>query len=256
MSQPLDCAAARDSVWPPNRPRLADADAIAAREHIAGCAACRAYFAQDRALLDVYDRLRATPAPPAVRERVFDALARERTGHGQAAQRDRRARRDGTPLRAAVVALLALAAGFAGWFAVAGDRAPDPPALFAEDWLRRAVAADHIETADPAAIRDFLARELGIAHTPPSMPGHLPVRAEICLLDGRRGAMITYADGDQTLAHYVLPATGAVRRAPAVARSAGAGEGLTIVTWAEASLEHALVGHLPGDSLLILAARQ
>lgn len=252
----VDCATARNGLWPPDRPRLADAEAIAARRHVAACAACQDYFAQDRTLLEVYDRLRANPAPAPVRERVFDTLARERTAGATTPDRERRARIDRRATRAAATVLVVLGAGMAGWLLLPDRGAPSQPAgMFAEDWLRRAVAEDHIDSADPAQIRDFLARELGIVHTPLRIAGLSPVSAEICLLDGRRAAMITYAAGDRSIAHYVLPAPGARDRDPSLAASADVPDRPAIVTWAAASLEHALVGHLPRDSLLDLARR-
>jgi hypothetical protein len=75
----MDCTRARTGLWPPERPRLVVGDVAAARAHVRACENCTAYFAQDRALLDLYDRARRTPAPLPVREHVFDALARARS---------------------------------------------------------------------------------------------------------------------------------------------------------------------------------
>ena len=74
----MDCQEARRGMWPPERPRLVGREEEAARRHVEGCADCTAYFHQDRALLEAYDRMRTEPAPLELRERVFDALARSR----------------------------------------------------------------------------------------------------------------------------------------------------------------------------------
>ena len=52
----MDCAQARQSLWPPERPRLVDASARRAREHVASCECCTEWLQQDRALLDAARR--------------------------------------------------------------------------------------------------------------------------------------------------------------------------------------------------------
>ena len=59
----MDCNKARRALWPPEKPKLAEADVLKAREHVEACVACRDYFDQDRYLLDAYDRMRLEPAP-------------------------------------------------------------------------------------------------------------------------------------------------------------------------------------------------
>ena len=75
----MNCSQARQALWPPEKPRLAGAEVLQARQHVQGCTACESYFAQDRSLLDAYDRASQERAPQDLRERVFDALARERS---------------------------------------------------------------------------------------------------------------------------------------------------------------------------------
>ena len=74
----MDCQDARAGLWPPEKPRLVGAQVAEARVHVANCPECTEFFNQDRALLEMYDKLRSEIAPREVRERVFDALAAAR----------------------------------------------------------------------------------------------------------------------------------------------------------------------------------
>ena len=67
----MDCSKARRALWPPEKPKLAEAAVLKAREHVEACVACRSYFDQDRHLLDAYARVRSVQAPRRIRERVL-----------------------------------------------------------------------------------------------------------------------------------------------------------------------------------------
>lgn len=249
----MDCFEARAALWPPERPRLADADVTGARDHTARCPECQAYFAQDRMLLDSYDRIRRARAPRSVRERVFDALAHERAG--AATEELRAASPDGRPWRGrlATAAMLVAALGSVAWMTTTEGPLPDE-AMFVEDYLRRAVGADHIESSDPAEVTRFLTRELGVAVAPIEGHGLELLRAEICLLEGRRGAMIVYKREGEVISHYMVPREGGESRSPAPGRTLeGAGGAPAVITWASPSLEQALVGDVSTASLMGLA---
>lgn len=241
-------------MWPPERPRLASRDVMRAREHIAECAACREYFEQDRRLLDAYDRIRRDKAPRRVRERVFDVLARERAGSPVASEAH--ATTGWKPwapkLAAAAVAVVAL--GTTAILTNPGAEVVSGDAMFVEDYVRRAVGADHIETSDAGEVKRFLTRELGIPLSPLSHAELELERAEICLLEGRRGAMIVYKRQGEVISHYVVPRARGDERAPAVGESLHAGDGgPSVITWASASLEQALVSDVPSRELMELA---
>lgn len=272
----IDCNKARAGLWPPERPRLVGDEVAAARSHVRECEACQAYCNQDRALLDLYDRARTSAAPIKTRERVFDALAGERwdttIGRESAANADAgHAASDPSPggprlswitggafrrfgaWPAAVAALLVIV--FAIESRPAGQLASDSPDMFVEDYLRRAVGQDHIETSDPAEVTRFLERELGLSIGPIMLAGLDIARAEICLLEGRRGAMIVYKRNGAEVSHYLVPRDDATRRAPALSRSRGSSAAdMPVVTWATPRIEQALVGEVASEQLLEIAA--
>lgn len=267
----MDCSRARAGLWPPERPRLFGDDVAVARRHVNNCPECEAYFAQDRALLDVYDRVRGVSAPLSVRERVFDALARARWDahrhQGPAAspaptiptspwRATVRAAKQGLlrfgALPTAVAAVLALV--LIAEFRPAGEPAAYDADMFVEDYLRRAVGQDHIVTTDPAEVTRFLERELGIRIEPLQGAGLDLQRAEICLLEGRRGAMIVYKKDGAEVAHYLIPRDDAEAREPAVSDQARFDPSdMPVVTWATPRVEQALVGEIGSDRLLEMA---
>ncbi|MEX2471819.1 MAG: hypothetical protein WEA34_06550 [Gemmatimonadota bacterium] len=216
------------------------------------------YLAQDRVLLDAYHRLRKLEAPLEVRGRVFDSLARERAKPGAETNRTK------TPSgwSVALAAVLVVSVGGVLWSGPGSDEAAAPQmaeatdadggtgveAAFVEDYLRRAVGEDYLESTDVEEIVQFLTRELGQHVTLLRLAELMPVRVEICLLEGRRGAMIVYQFDGKRVTHYLVPKP-ADARPPSVAREHG---DLAVVTWASGSLEEALVGEVSSDTLLSL----
>lgn len=265
MSQ-IDCTTVREMLWPPEGPRLATEDVVEMKEHVSRCPECEEYFDQDDLLLDLYDRLRKRKAPVELRNRIFDIVARERAG----SDRKDEGEEGGSPRRwvwlrraaGGLVAAAVVGAVFV-WTGNAGSGAPSEDAttrsLYVEDYLRRAVGQDRIETSNPAEVSEFLQRELALALTPLKLSGLRLTGAEICLLEGRRGAMILYDVGGATLSHYMVPMEGVRARAPAPAtrleEPTSGVRGPGVVTWSTPSLQQALVGPLPTESLLRLAER-
>ena len=248
----MNCSEARQALWPPERPRLAEAEVLEARRHLQGCPACESYFAQDRALLDAYDRKSQERAPQILRERVFDALARERSRGLDVPATRHVSRRWVLAAAASVVGLLA------GGFAVSLRNAPDglnDGGLFAEDYLRRAVSQERLVSSDADEIGRFLTRELGRSIMPIRLAGLELTGAEVCLIEGRRGAMIQYIQNGREISHYLIPQEGTPRRDPEASSTfnrRGNG-GPSLITWATPEIEQALVGDVPQARLMELA---
>ncbi len=251
----MNCSQARQALWPPEKPRLAEADVLEARQHVQECPACESYLAQDRSLLDAYERAGRERAPQALRERVFDALARERSRSlvpepVETKSVDRRW------VLAAVASMVGL---LAGGFAMSLRDAPESlndGGLFAEGYLRRAVAEARITSSDIGEVSRFLTRELGRPIQPLRLAGLRLTSAEICLIEGRRGAMIQYVQDGREIAHYLIPRDGTQPRDPEPASAwsaAPAGVGPALITWATPEIEQALVGDVPVDHLIELA---
>ncbi|MEN8374642.1 MAG: hypothetical protein ABFS34_04275 [Gemmatimonadota bacterium] len=122
---------------------------------------------------------------------------------------------------------------------------------FVEDYIRRAVTGRALDTADPGRVAAFLREELGIGVGPLSGPDVVIEGVEICLVEGRRGAMVLYRVQGREVSHYLIP------RAGTAARSASVQTGLegapSLVTWSEPSLEQALVGDVDPGRLVTLS---
>ena len=269
----MNCSEARYALWPPERPRLAEAEVLEARRHVQGCPACESYLAQDRSLLDAYQRAGKERAPQILRERVFDALARERAkglgltpsgGADASAVAEVPPGVEGPPMKnvsrrwilAAAASVAGLIAGGSVVFLQSATESRNRGGLFAEDYLRRAVAQERIVSSDAAEISRFLTRELGRAIRPLQVAGLRLTGAEICLIEGRRGAMIQYVEDGREISHYLIPREGTEPRDPEPAaawRSSGSAGGPSLITWATDEIEQALVGEIPEAHLMELA---
>jgi hypothetical protein len=265
----LDCAESRAALWPPERPRLAEGEVSEARQHVAGCPECQEYFEQDDHILGAYQRLRTLRAPRRVRERVFDALARERAqAMGLPAAPPVTPPQDSTvPIprtsRSLVAAALVMMA-VSGGLLMIGPQVIGPQAgteiantSFVEDYLRRAVGQDRLDTSDASEVAKFVMRELGLMITPAQFAGIQLSAVEVCLLDGRRGAMIKYRIEGQELSHYVVPKADSERRAPALSEHSDQSgpNGPSVITWSNGRAEQALVGDFAPDRLLAMARK-
>lgn len=245
----MDCQRARELLWPPERLRIANTDTIAAERHLETCASCRAHFAIDDVLADAREALRETVAPNEVRKRVFEAVGRARAAAGHVKGNVRTLR--GVAVASAIMAALS-AAVLITRSIIRDPVSRDPSAAFVEDYMRLAVREDHITTSDAGEVRRFLLRELGTPVEPIDAPGLLITGAEVCLLEGRRGALIRYQTEQGIVSYYLLPQPGIDDRPP-TAHGAQTGSGATLVTWASDEIERALVGPLPEDRLLGMA---
>lgn len=269
----MNCSEARHTLWPPERPRLAEGEVFEARRHVQGCPACESYFAQDRSLLRAYDRASQERAPQILRERVFDALARERSKGlglrpsggadtyevtealaGVKAPAARRVSRRW--VLAAAASAVGLVAGSSVVFLQSLLETSSDGGLFAEDYLRRAVAEERIVSSDAVEVSRFLTRELGRPISLLQLAGLRLTSAEICLIEGRRGAMIQYLEDGREILHYVIPREGTQPRDPVPASAWSAttnADGPALITWATPEIEQALVGEVPEAHLMELA---
>jgi hypothetical protein len=260
------CTRARAELWPPERIRLAEPEILEARVHVDSCPVCADYLRQDAALLEAYAQLREVRTPFAVRERVFDVLARERAGMDLATRPPSSAEHSGEPRRRGVwfPVGVGVAAGIALLVALLGRSEPtatplgpaEASAAMVEDYLRRAVGTEQVETSDPREIQRFLAREIGVPMAGLIHPDLIPIRAEVCMLDGTRGALIQYDRDGEVVSHYVIPAEQVGPREPEVAQSMEDGRpdamGPNVVTWSRPGVQEALVSDLPVAELLEL----
>ena len=261
----LSCDAARETLWPLDQPRPYSERDEGARIHLGHCPECREYFARDAALARAIARHGAGGhAPDSLRRRIADATARETrpeatSARGRATVDERhpagrmreiflaaRIRREGLAIAAVLAALLA---GAALLRSGPGEGIGE---AYAQDFLNRAIQDHAIHAPDPATVSRYFLREIGIGVRPVMLEEGRLTRAMVCLLKKRRAAMVEYAIGDQIVAHYRIPnepgePTGEL---PQQSRSE---RGVNIVTWRDATFEHALVSNLSIEELSALA---
>ncbi|HEU5303372.1 MAG TPA: hypothetical protein VFU40_01900 [Gemmatimonadales bacterium] len=242
----MTCGRARRLLWPGAGPRQATAELEAARDHAAGCDACRG-FLED--MLRIGERIAAgaprPAAPPELRERLFESLARART--------DIRAPRAARLRQVAIVvaALLVVAVGVVGYLAVqtGWPGRPDPLGSIAEDRLRSQQGAG-LASSDSLQVARWLAERLPYAVQIPMFPGSRLTGVRLLMDNRRAGAVVEYLIEGRSLTYYVLPGGGAglQRDVRLVSR-----DGYRVASWHDSGLTHALAGTLPGPRLIELA---
>jgi hypothetical protein len=130
---------------------------------------------------------------------------------------------------------------------------PDALAALADDHMR-AIGGDGLASADTAAVAEWLRARLPFAVHVPVIPDLELRGARLCLMDGRRGAVVEYrfATGEP-VSYYVVPAPEGrpVAAGTDVRRASRAG--YHVVGWTEPGLQHALVANLPESRLVELA---
>ncbi len=251
----LTCDQVREILWPLDRPREHSEHEETARAHLRECEACQGFFERDAVVSKLLDRHGiAAPAPGPMRERVFDALARERALFGGPRRSPRRSprrrwtRARGLVVTAAAAALLGVSAA-ALW--TARERGSDG-VDYVHDFMSRAVEADVVESPEPDEVSRFFLRELGISVTPVTVADAKMSRAMVCLIKGRRAAMVEYEMDGTTVAHYWLPADGHLIGRGQELRTASE-QGVQVARWTDERFEHALVSDLPEAELEQLA---
>lgn len=233
----LACARARLVLWPGQGPRPASPDVLAAQEHVAGCSACSAFFAEQAALGAAVRQADRRSAPEALRRRVL-AMARG----------DRRQGRLKLALGAAA-AVVIVAGAVAVWRPSEGVSERTILSLFTAEH-QRLVAGGGISSSDATEVTGWFAGRVDFALRIPEFAGGGLRGGRLCMADGHRGAIVEYEFEGQMVSYFVLPL--AVRGAPAELRHATQA-GYRVVWWVQDGLLHAVVGGLSADRLEQLA---
>lgn len=258
----LSCEEARRILWPLDRPREFVGGEEDARAHLGECESCRAFFDADSELTAVLGRYGGgAKAPKALRERILVAIGSEErrstrepstragaSGNGQTRQSESHGR-GAVGLIAATVLLVSLPVAF-----LIARNAEPAEDLFVQDYLRRAVEENVLESPDAAAVSRFFMNELGVAVTPTHMEDARMTRAMVCLLRSQRAAMVEYRLGEHTVAHYMLPRD--ERSVGLTVLLTESQRGVQVAAWSDAEFEHALVSDLPESELAQLASSE
>jgi anti-sigma factor RsiW len=222
---------------------------IEAQAHLAGCESCQHFMRDMRALGEaVHDAAPRERAPAEVRSRLFTAIARARAG-----MQPLSFRRVRPSWVAAAAVLVAIAGG-----AITAERllrvAPnDPLSALVADHAGTVVGA-HIVSSDPAEIGQWLARQVHFAMHVPVLPGARLRGARICIMDGRRGAVVEYEVDQMPVSYFVVPnELTHANDADVSGFDRAVRAGYRIVSWQEPGLLHAMVGDLPESRLASLA---
>jgi anti-sigma factor RsiW len=243
------CGRARRLLWPDAGPKAASPELIEAQQHLEACSACQQFVRDMLALGDaIHDAAPREHAPVDVRGRLFSAIARARTG----AQPPRRRHRRAQWPAAAVVFLIGLAGALTA-DRLRRDTRVDSITAIAEDHAKT-LGETHVASEDPAEISRWLAGQVHFAMHVPVLPEAKLRGARLCVLDGRRGAVVEYDVDGVAVSYFVVPDEAEQADRGATVRFDGTKRaGYHVVSWREPGLLHAMVGNLPESRLAILA---
>lgn len=246
-SERVECGRARRALWPDGGPRSATPEVLDAQEHFSACAECQRFVRDMLALKEiVHEGAMREQAPREARGRLFTAIARARAG-AQPSSRMRLYSR-----AAMAVVLVAVAGGLAAG-RLLRDADADPLSAIAADHAL-ALRATHIVSADPDEITRWLGGQVQFAMHVPLLPGAGLRGARLCVMDGRRGAVVEYEVNGVAVSYFVMPTRSGQAQAAGPARFAGTTRaGYGVVSWSEPGLLHAMVGNLPEGQLATLA---
>lgn len=246
----MTCGRARRLLWPDSGPREATAEAVEAQAHVSRCELCRRFFEDMRWLSERIGTAAPRPeAPVELRDRLFRAIARARTGPSAFGVAAPRPRRVGLGLAAAAV----LAGAWLGYVATRTHVAPATDALtsIVEDHVR-SQSRSGLTSSDSSEVARWLADRLPFAVQIPIFPDARLKGARLLLINHQSGAAVEYAIGGESLSYYVLPASDGYSAPPRQIRVTSR-FGYQLALWQDAGLTHALVAVLPEPKLLALA---
>lgn len=201
--------------------------------HLDVCPDCRQHFDRGRVELDA-----AAFGAPDVRrrERVLDALARQRAGAGR------------RTWRGVAAAALVAAAGVAIWLAMPHEPEADRSVEVAlvEDHIRYLGHPDRISGQSRTALEADLADYVDFPVALPAPPAARLTGVRRCYLLGRRVALAFYNTPSGPVSYFALAAADLPPMGSLCARgeelSCAAGDGYHVVAWRDAGLLHAFVG--------------
>jgi hypothetical protein len=269
----LSCERVRAVLWPLDRPRNHLPEEEAARNHLATCGGCRAFFLRDAELSRILKRIgEGVAVSPSLGLHV--SVARALASHGGTAlgaldpdwlgggsteklkSVDRSSWRRflggwRADVAAAAAAILLLGGGqllAERYEAAAGDHEK-----FAADYVRSETRQAVGPGLEPIVVARFYEKEMGRPIRPVAL-GPAPVtRAAVCDLEGESGSMIEYDLAGKRLVHYRIPLDQSSADAEPSPVEIVSLRGVQVARWVDGVFENALVADVPSGHLAWLA---
>lgn len=251
------CEQMLERLWPLTDPGESDSpERVAAREHLQQCGACQAFFRRDANLGRRIRDLRTTGVS-ALPEACRDALHLQLLGADESASDpDVRPIRSGHRRRwpawtesvVAAAAAIALVAG--GLIISRSIERPPSDGAFAKDFMHAELPEIQSGNLTVTQVAAFYEQQFGDQMAPARLLDAPIKRVAVCIIDGRRGAMVEYDFAGERLVYYQIPLDGAL---PGNDLRMGREGSLNVARWVVDRSEHVLVSALPVENLEELA---
>lgn len=226
------------------------------REHLDTCSDCQIFLRRDASLRRRLQALRAATTgrgfPENAREALMARIARE----GETSRPDiqpaptGRSRRFPAWTEAAVAAAAAVVLLAGGLSISQSIEEPLSDGAFAQDFIQAALPEIELNNVTVTQVAAFYEEQFGDLMSPAKLLDAPITRVAVCVVEGRRGAMVEYDFKGERLVYYQLPLDGG--RASNDLRSGREGD-LNVTRWGDDRSEHVLVSPLPEEQLQDLA---
>ena len=247
----VGCEQALERLWPLTEPGEMDSPELEeAREHLRRCSACQAYFRRDATLGRRLRDLRSyglVALPEACRAELLmqisgDAQVSDPDVQPIEAKQPRRGR--SWPEWIATAAAITL---LAGGLAISNSiEAPLSDGAFMADFMHAELPEIGSGDVTATQVAAFYTEQFGDRMNPARLLDAKVTRVAVCVVEGRRGAMVEYDLDGERLVYYQIPLDG--DRTASDLRTGTEGN-LNVARWGDDLSEHVLVSALPLENL-------
>ncbi len=247
----VGCEQALERLWPLTEPGEMDSpELVEAREHLRRCSACQAYFRRDATL---GRRLRdlKTNGLKVLPEACRAELLMQLSGDAQISDPDIEPIESKQPRRgrswqewlATAAAITLLAGGLAISHSI---ESPLSDGAFTADFMHANLPEIETDNVTATQVASFYAEQFGDQMNPARLLDARVTRVAVCIVEGRRGAMVEYDLGGERLVYYQIPLDGG--RTTRDLRTGTEGD-LNVARWGDDLSEHVLVSAIPLEHL-------
>ncbi len=264
----MRCGEARKEIYITYQARdRASVTGVAANEaesHLAACPECQKFFASEEQIRDlVRSHFPRATVPPTVRERMLGRIAVERVAPFRARSPFRKIGSAPKRVVAASAVLLLLALLPALWMAWTDAGLPGSQVTLnlIRDHVSNLSLDMDVASSDIHAVQEWLRQRMDFSFELPAAAQPPLIGGRLCLIDGRRAALIAYQFPKNRASLFIFDGAGIQLPEGRLVSLDGklcmieSAQGYNVVAWKQRGLLYGLVSDANSAELLQLAAR-